>query len=610
MGKKRRNKVKGIRSFEPNKISPQPNTLSKPKISKWIIPFLIIILIGFAIRFSNIKAQELQMLVGDDEYWHLHILNQMSNLGYRPQIDTQAWFPIGREMIHPPIFHYFTYLVYVFSGLSTFQTLFYIGPFIAIIAMVGWFLLCKELFKSNKAGLIAMMVYAVLPITVAPTVIGAARPQAFAEALMPFAFFLFLKSENVKYLNQRLLIILPGLLFALIGLTWEASLYLYLPLLLILGLLKKRAKSVITVLIIALSIDMLWYLPIYLKYGLWNETSNTLLQTTYTFWNPDLAFRLYAMLLANHFFLLIPIIAFPYLIYKFIKNRKDMNFISREFLTIAFLGFGLFAMLFLGQRFVGATIGFGLILFFASFGSRLSSDKLKALLVILLLSSAIFTGYMNSTEAIPCYEISGLSPLRNAFGNELPYNSTVVCWLGDASFLLAHGFNTPWDAYLEHLPSYAKEQSNKIARIYLSENEADAIAIMKDLQASYLLVRYELTFPDTFKTLLQLKGADNNLIQSDNPKSYYDFITIKKTIPIFAKDENGNILNPPIILGYKDVDVQDYLPTELGKNLLLSHLIWNEEAKPLKPITLSKPSMFELIWQSEDGYVLLYKVIE
>jgi hypothetical protein len=75
------------------------------------------------------------------------------------------------------------------------------------------------------------------------------------------------------------------------------------------------------------------------------------------------------------------------------------------------------------------------------------------------------------------------------------------------------------------------------------------------------------------------------------------------------KDNNGNPIIPPVVLGYQDVVVgYEYAPTELGKDLLLSHLLFNEDAYPLKTITLSKPSMFELVWKSD--YVLLYKVKE
>ncbi|RLG50731.1 MAG: hypothetical protein DRO00_08275, partial [Thermoproteota archaeon] len=293
MGKKHR-KEKKRKKFK-FKGKQEPEILN----ARWfrIAILTSVLLLAFAMRISN--KGKMSMFRGDDEYWHLHIIKQMTKLGHRPQIDKQAWFPEGREMVHPPFFHYFIYYIWrflsTFKEVEVFDVMFNIPPFIGILGAISWFLLFKELYNDFFAGLIGAGVYAVFLPTIAPTVLGSCRPEALAEAIMPFGFWLLHLANKTR---KWVLLPLPGLVFGVCALTWETSIYLYLPLVLLflLSVLRvekeENAKWLVLLCLctiaMAISIALTWFLPIYLKYGLWRNTPKWLLIRTATFQRPSL----------------------------------------------------------------------------------------------------------------------------------------------------------------------------------------------------------------------------------------------------------------------------------------------------------------------------------
>jgi len=581
----------------------------------------LVVLGVFMVRFSSTQAQALTVFQGDDEYWHLHVLNQMVKLGYRPSIDYQAWVPSGRPMVHPPLYHYLIYGICRLFNSNPFDVMFYSGAFIAVLGVLGWFLLCRELYENNWfAGLMGASIYAVLPITVAPTTVGSARPQALAEVLMPFALWLFLYATRT---GKKWMYALPGVLLGVLSLIWESSIYLYFSLVALFWVAsivgKKASKRLhllsFLTLSIAIAIAMSYYLPIYMQFGIWENTPGFMLKSTFTFWRPDLLSLLYGQLVVNHVFYIISIIAFPLLLLYAIAERESL---PCESFALTFMGLGLIGTFFLGMRIIGATLGFGIILTFTSTLEKgwrnpilLRTQRGHALfagcLCVLLTVSAAYTAYCTASEFIPYYETVSLTSLRGKIGKDVPRNSTVICPLRDAAFLLGHGLRTPWDAYLEHMPLWTKERTGKIVSVFLAKNEDEALKLMKEFDADYLLVRYELTYPEEFQLLLEAVGVN------DDPYQYFNFTAIKETRPKLLLDPNtGKPVIPIQVSGYEDVVLgYEFAPQPKGRQFLLSSLIWNKDANtfktdiPLPPI----PQHFKLVWKSSDGMVLLYKVV-
>jgi len=592
------------------KLRDELSFLNHPCVKALI--FAIILLSAFAIRFSSTQAIESKSLMGEDEYWHLHIIEQMKAYGYRPNIDYQSWIPVGREMVHPPVYHYLIYLLSNLSGRSVFDVMFYIGPFAAALGVVAWFLLCRELYGSF-GGLVGASVYAVLPLTVSPTNVGAARPQALAEVVCAFGLWLFFYAYRRR---SKAAALSSGVVFGFASLTWESTLYLYIPVILLFYLLhlvsrkatRENHLACLLTLSISSAIASTWYLPLFMKYGLWGNTPGFMLEATVTFWKPGLLDTLYLELVANHIFYAVALVAFPFLLVNTLFLKREL---TQDFLTLVFMGLGLIGLLFFGMRIIGATLGFGILLIFASLiakawkvGFIRSRIILASLLCVLLIGSGAYTVQLASSAAVPYYKTVDLLELEPLIGKEIPLNATVVCWVADSAFLLGHGLPTYWDNYLEHLPPWAKDRAREIVSVYLARSEAESLAVLSRLKADYVLARKALVYPPQFRLLLEAYSINAK------PESYFNYTAVKETRPkAFIDPATGN----PVFTGeFEEVVVgYEFTPTDNGRSLMLARLVWNNETgNVLRYFPMPQPlEHFELVWKSGDGEVMLYKVI-
>jgi hypothetical protein len=577
--------------------------------------------LAYVVRIVPTEAVRLGMFQGDDEYWHLHVVNQMLSLGYRPSVDVQAWAPVGRPLVHPPIYHYLIYALARLFSRDAFTVMFNIGPFIAVLACLGWFLLGRKLFNGWIAGLTACGVYAVLPIAVAPTCLGNARPQALAEALMPYAFAMILYGSECRSWKGFAYATVSGLLLGAAVLIWESTIFLYFPLAILYWLVKTATHqankrfhlNMVLTLTIASIVTAIYYAPVYLDFGVWNNTPAWMLQSTMTFWRPDIGFLLYAQLVGNHVFYVGAIVAFPILILLLLADWKTL---PREVWGLTLFSIGFFGGLAgLGMRVIGATLGFGVILTFASVFSKLYRSNvafptlkaktcLAVALCVLVGLSGAYTAYMTAAESVPYYETVSLTGLRGIIGNTVPANSTVICPLGDAAFLLGCGLRTPWDAYLEHLPSWASTHARKVASVFLAQSEEEALRLMGEFNASFILVRVEQTYPDEFALLLEAAGVNGKA------EEYFNWTAITELRPKMVKNPATGQWEffgtfEQVVVGY------EWAPQAKGNNTLLARLVFNKDACVLKHTVMPEPpEHFKLVWISQDKTVMLYKVVD
>jgi hypothetical protein len=573
-----------------------------------VLVLFVVVLCGLLVRFSSTQAIEAQCFISDDEYWHLHIINQMNP--FRPIVDYQSWIPTGREIVHPPVYHYFIYLLSAVLGRPAFTVMFYSGPFIAALGVAAWFLLCRELY-GDFAGLVGASVFAILPFTVAPTVVGAARPQALAEMISAWGLCLFFRAYHKQSKPWALA---SGLVLAVASLTWESTLFLYVSLVLLfylLHLLFRKASRILhhiclLTLVPAFALASTWYVPVYTKYGIWGNTPSYLLKATATFWKPDLLFTLYCQLVANHVFYAVAIAAFPFLL---ICNLTKREF-PRDYLALMFMGLGLLGLMFFGMRIIGAALGFGVLLVFTSLLARwwnIGFPRTRALISVLMctlmIAGGVLTALSTSQGAVPYVKANQLEEMAPIIGKELPLNSNVVCWLGDCSFLLGHGLRTYWDAYLEHMPPWTGKRAKEIASVYLAKSEAEVLETLKRLNASHVLVRRSLAFTFPLDCLLEAYNIDAK------PDAYFNFTAIKETRPRMIKDPQTGQWVPTqyfetVILGY------EFCPTDKGRDMMLARLVWNKETgNVLKYFPMPEPpKQFKLVWKNADAEIMLYKV--
>jgi len=256
-------------------------------------------------------------------------------------------------------------------------------------------------------------------------------------------------------------------------------------------------------------------------------------------------------------------------------------------------------------------LGFGILLIFVSLVAkawRVAMIRSRALLCgflcILLLASGVYAVAFTSNELVPQFKETGLLEMEPLIGREVPLNSTIVCWWEDSAFLLGHGLRTYCDSYLEHMPPEAKTRASEIVSVYLAGTEAESMQVLGRLNASYILVRKSLTYPDQFQFLLEGRGINAK------PEAYFNFTAVKETRPKLIKDPQTGQWT---VTGQFEEVIVDYefAPTDKGRDTTLARLVWNNETgNVLKHFPVPKPlEHFELVWKSEDGEIMLYKVV-
>jgi hypothetical protein len=332
-----------------------------------------------------------------------------------------------------------------------------------------------------------------------------------------------------------------------------------------------------------------------------------MLRSTLTFWRPDIGFLLYAHLAGCHILYLAALLIWPVLIRRIVLDRGEL---PREAWGLTLFGVGL-AGEFVGpgMRLMGAALGSGIILLLASGLGRLHAGRPKmrrglALALGLLFGlSGLYTFHFAGSTFTAYYEETGLTELREALGDRLPTGSTVICRPQDAAFLLGLGMRTPWDLYLEHLPPWAPLQASRAAGVYLARSEEEALRLMRELNASHILVRLEQTQPDQLAMLLEAAGRDGGA------EDYFNLTEVRESRPKVIRDPvtGGPLIVPGVfeeaVVGY------EWAPTERGRELLLARLLWNNATgNVLRNPMPDPPQRFRLVWVSRDRRVALYGV--
>jgi hypothetical protein len=248
----------------------------KPTI---VVLLLLIFLIALPLRIQNIK---LNGYISDDAWWHFRHIKHIQETGLRLNPDIYEFATLSRPMTYPPLFHYFLAYVYNFSrifqknlSLIDFTNYFNILEGLLYILIIYGLSLCFT--EDPLFSLIGAVASAVSYGMVIRARAGELMPFALADLFALTGLILLiviLKNSNNK--KAVLLCIIPGILFGLSVLTWNAAVLIYFPLIILVflafilsrpNLIKSAIKLFCFCFLPAAIIFLFWYLPLVLKYG-------------------------------------------------------------------------------------------------------------------------------------------------------------------------------------------------------------------------------------------------------------------------------------------------------------------------------------------------------
>jgi hypothetical protein len=245
-----------------------------------VLLLLILILItGLPLRLQNIK---LNGYISDDAWWHYRQIKEVVDFGQRLNPDIYEFTTLNRPMTYPPLFHYL--VAYLYKLFSKIISLIKFTHYLNILEGMLYILLIYAISYTISKDRIFSLIGA-LAAAVSQGIIIRAR----AAELMPFVFgdlfslagvlVLLILLKNIKdtpIKKSISLSVIGGVLFGLALLSWNGTVFIYLPLVLFafLALIINKPRfsklalglfgvCFVTIFIIALP----WYLSIIHKYG-------------------------------------------------------------------------------------------------------------------------------------------------------------------------------------------------------------------------------------------------------------------------------------------------------------------------------------------------------
>jgi len=580
---------------------PAPTSIPTMPVEKKVIPaeliilFILLLVLGLAVRVCPIFAESQlratygrYFFVDDDSWWHQHLIDQILQYGQRLDPDPMSWAPEGRPMTHPPGYHFLIAYVSKLFPIPAYDTAFWFVAVSGTLCIIAWFLLSREIF-GTFGGFLSAFLYAVTPITVSKTIVGKSRPPTITEAFLILGLWLFLYIQRTE--KKSYWMVLPGIVMGISALFWEGTLYFYITLILaywIASILFKQATRqthllCLTTLIVSMAVALTWYGPIFLRFGL-DPHANTppnVLKNTLFYQTEGIA---ELTLFGGNFSLIGALITYPILVFRALKDKQKLmkNFFGLTWMT---LGLAAFLMGF-GRRFVDILFILGIIMVFV-YGVKTIWDKTSSWrprIAILLGVLIITNAYITATGLVQMrifYEAD--VEMTKAIGVEIPANSIILSWWSEGGFLAGAGEKNVFDLYLQWVPSWAKTRDIQVATFYLTENETEALAILKNFNATYVLVNVLYCYPYIFKQILDSKGINAK------PEEYF----------WFYKTATGSL--------------GEFGPTEKGRGTLLARLVCNTQTgNILKQWPMPQPPSdhFQLVWKNQNSEIMVYKVIQ
>jgi len=263
-----------------------------------LIALLAIMIVAFVIRFIfayGVSAgSDFALSGGTGAASHVHTIESLLN-GSFAFTDSALNFPYGSINIYPIFMDIvmagIAWIVSLFgisTGTAVSGTLAFSAPILAALTCWPVYLIGRKMFKDEKIGLLAALFYALFALLVTSTVFSNGTEYAFVGFLFAFMIYHMLKALEgcdetsgfrATFGNKTVIknVIVAGILFALIALSWNQFRIILLMLVFFMAaqavtdrLRGKDVTSAVGVYSLIIALGILISLPYYVVAGLWD----------------------------------------------------------------------------------------------------------------------------------------------------------------------------------------------------------------------------------------------------------------------------------------------------------------------------------------------------
>jgi len=394
--------------------------------------------------------------------------------------------------------------------------------------------------------------------------------------------------------DNILLTPLAGIFLGIAGLIWTGTFY-YVALLAFywfIGLtfrklnLRDHAVMFMTFTIFALSAG-LWHLPYFMKYGLsyFSNVDPILLKGSE--WRPIDASNKFAVFIFKQ----IPFYILGGIGFILILEEREVNKLLQALLIMA----GILLIIVTSFRFQQIFLRYGIALcapyplvFLDELSQRGGKKRWKTRLRAIAVLFSLFAIFsVHNLAQTSTFRINYYRKVEQCLNEALKEpNQTIIADYVEGAIISWCGHRNVWDINWGWLPPWARDRPKLIADFYLSNSEQEALEIARRLNATHVLVSFYYINPFTYsfaKRLLEIEYGDEEL------EEFFNITYIRS----YGR-----------ISGYHALG-----PSPKGIDLLISRLLWNEEAEILGIPPPDPLEHFKLIYVSPDKKILLYEIV-
>ncbi len=491
------------------------NNIKIPR--QYIILLLIFLSVFFFRLFFVIKTST---YTGDFAYFHLRHVEYILNNPFPLLFDELSYG--GKNIIYPPLFHYFLAAFSIFPGLFF---AFKILPEILIsLLVVLVYLISKEISKDENAALISALISGLVPLLIRETLNKASTYSLFLPLFFLMIYSFIKISDNKKYMA-----IFVGLSF-LLPLIDPSSAILIFTLLLYaillvsesieIGNLRKEAIFFSTFIIVLINFAI--YNSLFRKYGIDILESNIPKPIF------ELLYRDVSLLALIYFLGIMTLFLGIFGLYYglFLERKRSIYLIASLMLTVLLLTTIKFIDFASGLIFIGVSFSILASISIKKFFSFLEMTKFNhlkklaySIIVILVVSSSIIPSISiakdNINDSLAIEEIWALLYIKNS----TPKESVILARFDEGHFIsaIAERKNVIDSYFL--LSDDVEKRFVDVESLYENPFTARALFLIRQYRIDYILLTEKTKQTYGIKELVYTKDKNCFELVYENDKA-------------------------------------------------------------------------------------------